>query len=330
MPSSRPLVPLAPLLALAVLSACEIEKAAIPQTAPQLALHGVLSPSAPSQVVLLERTRHGAVEIFAPSFELYPMAPDEGIAVSGATMRLTTPDGTVLFATEDRATRGDGRGEGIYRFQLAGSALERGKPYQLTVRTPAGEELSAEASVPEGDAATAAEARTFDRARDTVTVEWPRSPGARSYWVRIETPYGPRHFFTDSTRVRFTGELRNVDDDELNRVFIPGFEQPLTVSAVDSNFHDWYRSANDVFSGSGLIDRVAGGFGVFGGLVRLRFIEYHVVSPQVEQRPARAGIHAGRPQPWERCLPVGESVRGAKAEQHAEDQSERAAIEAAR
>ena len=264
------------------LAACEIEKAAIPQTEPQLALHGVLSPSAPSQVVLLERTRHGAVEIFAPSFELYPMAPDEGIAEGGASMRLTTPDGTVLFAIEDRFTRGDGLGEGIYRFQLPGSALERGKSYRLTVITSSGEELSAEASVPEGEAAMAAEARTFDRERDTVVLEWPASPGARSYWVRVETPYGPRIFFTDSTRLRFTGELRNVDDDELNRVFIPGFQQALTVSAVDSNFYDWFRSANDVFSGSGLIDRVEGGFGVFGGLVRLRFTDFHVVAPQVE------------------------------------------------
>lgn len=276
---SRRLLPLA---ALAALPACEIEKAAIPETPFQLALHGVLSPSAPSQVVILERTRHGAVEIFAPSFELYPMAGDEGIAERGASMTLTTPDGTVLFALEDRVTRHDGLGEGIYRFQLPGSALARGQTYGLTVRTALGEELSAEATVPEGEPAMAAEARQFDRASDTVVVEWPAAPGARSYWVRIETPYGPRIFFTDSTRIRLTGDLRNVDDDELNRVFIPGFQQPITVSAVDSNFYDWYRSSNDVFTGSGLIDRVEGGFGVFGGLVRLRFMDFHVVAPQAE------------------------------------------------
>ena len=278
MSSSR----LLPLALLAALTACEIEKAAIPETPYQLALHGVLSPSAPSQVVLLERTRHGAVEVFAPSFELYPMAGDDGIAERGASMTLTAPDGTVYFGAEDRVTRGDGLGEGIYRFQLPGSALERGGTYRLTVRSATGEELSAEATVPEGEAAMTAEKRTFDRARDTVVVEWPASPGARSYWVRIETPYGPRTFFTDSTRVRLTGELRNVDDDALNRVFIPGFQQALTVSAVDSNFYDWYRSANDVFSGAGLIDRVEGGLGVFGGLVRLRFTDFHVVAPQAE------------------------------------------------
>ena len=279
--SRRPLAPLA-LLSLAALAACEIEKAAIPETPYQLALHGVLSPSAPSQVVILERTRHGAVEIFAPSFELYPMAGDEGIAERGASMMITGPDSTRYFAIEDRASRADGLGEGIYRFQIPGSALERGKTYRLSVRAADGQLLEASATVPGGEPAMTAEARNFDRARDTVVVEWPASPGARSYWVRIETPYGPRMFFTDSTHVRLTGELRNVDDDELNRVFIPGFQQALTVSAVDSNFYDWYRSANDVFSGSGLIDRVEGGLGVFGGLVRLRFMDFHVVAPQAE------------------------------------------------
>lgn len=294
MPSRARLAP----LALAALSACEIEKAAIPGTAPQLALHGVLSPSVPSQVVILERTRHGAVEIFAPSFELYPMAHDEGIAETGASMTITAPDGTRHFATEDRFTRGDGLGQGIYRFQLPGSALERGKTYRLSVRASSGELLEASTTVPGGDPAMTAEPRTFDRARDTVVVEWPASPGARAYWVRIETPYGPRIFFTDSTRLRFTGELRNVDDEALNRVFIPGFQQALTVSAVDSNFYDWYRSANDVFSGSGLIDRVAGGLGVFGGLVRLRFTSFHVVAPQPEPF---AGTYAlvGSPQELE-------------------------------
>jgi hypothetical protein len=35
-----------------------------------------------------------------------------------------------------------------------------------------------------------------------------------------------------------------------------------------------------VFSGTGLINRVSGGIGVFGSLVRLRFESLHVVAPQ--------------------------------------------------
>jgi len=100
--------------------------------------------------------------------------------------------------------------------------------------------------------------------------------------VRIETPYGPRIFFTDDTRVRLTGELRNADVDELPRVFIPGFPQVVTVSAVDSNFYDWYRTHNDALSGTGLVSRVRGGLGVFGSLVRLRDQEMRVTAPQPE------------------------------------------------
>jgi hypothetical protein len=115
-----------------------------------------------------------------------------------------------------------------------------------------------------------------------VILVWPPAPGARSYVVRIETPFGPMSFFTDSTRVRLTGALRNLDLQALPRVFFPGFPQAVTVSAVDANYYDWYRTNNDPFSGRGVINRVTGGFGVFGSLVRLRFEDFDVTAPQVE------------------------------------------------
>ena len=82
--------------------------------------------------------------------------------------------------------------------------------------------------------------------------------------------------------MRLTGELRNVDVASLPRVFIPGFPQAVTVSAVDANYYDWYRTHNDALLGTGLINRVSGGLGVFGSLVRLRFEDFHVVAPQSE------------------------------------------------
>lgn len=271
------------LLLLALLAACEIEKVEIPRTEAHVALHAVLSASAPNQVVLLERTRNGTVAITAPAFEVPdPVLSDEGIAESDAVMTLTTPGGAMLVAREDAAARGDGKGRGIYRFALPGSALERGALYQLTVRTTRNEILGAETAVPLGDAAASATERSFDRVRDTIVLEWPAAFGARSYFVRIETPFGPRSFFTDSTRVRLTGELRNIDAAGLPRVFIPGFPQAVTVSAVDSNYYDWFRTHSNAISGTGLINRVRGGIGVFGSLVRLRFDDLQVVAPQAE------------------------------------------------
>jgi hypothetical protein len=273
---------LAPLAVLA-LAACDLERVAIPRTEAQVALHGVLSASAPTQVVLLERTRNGSIRPYAPPFDLGdPVVSDEGVAESDALVVLTTPSGQTLVAREDISTRSDAKGAGIYRFSLDGAALERGGSYRLSVRTTKGESLVAETTVPGGVPASAADSRLFDRARDTVTLQWPGTAGARSYLVRIETPFGPRAFFTESTHVRLPGDLRNVDQRQLVRVFIPGFPQAVTVSAVDSNYYDWYRTQNDALTGMGLINRVRGGMGVFGSLVRLRFESVRVVAPQDE------------------------------------------------
>ena len=266
-----------------MLGGCEIEKVGIPRTEAQVALHAILSASASSQVVLLERTRNGTVAISAPAFEIIdPVLSDEGIAETNALVTLTTPGGQTLVAREDVVVRGDGKGRGVYRFALAGSGLERGGVYRLSVQTTRNETLTAETSVPAGEAAMVATAGTFDRVRDTLTLAWPAVEGARAYFVRIETPFGPRAFFTDDTRVRLTGELRNIDVDAIPHVFIPGFPQAATVSAVDSNYFDWYRSHSNTISGEGLINRVRGGVGVFGALVRLRFEDLDVVAPQPE------------------------------------------------
>jgi hypothetical protein len=283
---------------LALLGACEIERVAIPRPESRVAVHAVLSATASSQVVLLERTRNGSVFVVGPGFDLAdPIVSDEGIAESYAVVRLVTPSGDTLFAREDILTRGDGKGAGIYRFDMPGRGLVSNLPYKLLVGTADGVQMSGVTAVPGGVAATLAESRTFDRSRDTLWLEWPASSGARSYFVRIETPFGPRSFFTDGTRLRLTGDLRNVDVNELPRVFYPGFPQAVTVSAVDSNYYDWFRSHSNSLTGAGLVNRVEGGLGVFGSLVRLRFHDLNVVTPQTEPvagsyRFAGSGIEA--------------------------------------
>ena len=267
-------------------TACEIEKVAIQRPPTQLALHGMLSATAPSQVVLLEHTRNGSVQLIAPPFDVTdPVVSDEGIAETGAIMTLQAPTGELYVASEDNTTRVDGKGQGIYRFGLAGSALQRNAPYQLSVQTKSGATLNAETSVPGGTAVADPAPgflpdALFDRTRDTMDLRWTAVPGARSYFVRVETPYGPLSFFTESTYVRLPGMLRNTDVISLPRVFVPGFPQTVTVSAVDSNYYDWYRTRNDAISGEGLVSRVRGGIGVFGSLVRLRMEQVHVIAPQ--------------------------------------------------
>ena len=271
------------LVGASLVAGCEFDRVGIPRTEAFVAMHSVLSASAATQVVLLERTRNGSVFIIAPPFDLAdPVVSDEGIAETGALVRLITPTGDTLLAREDNTVRGDGKGQGIYRVSLPGFALQRGAPYRLVVQTTDGTILSAETSVPAGAADTLYDVEGFDRSRDTIVVTWPDAPGARAYFVRIETPFGPRAFFTRDTSVRLSGDLRNTDVDELPRVFFPGFPQAVTVSAVDSNFYDWYRSGNNTLTGTGLVDRVDGGFGFFGSLVRLHLQELLVVTPQTE------------------------------------------------
>jgi hypothetical protein len=100
--------------------------------------------------------------------------------------------------------------------------------------------------------------------------------------VRVESPFGPFFLFTDSTRFRLTGGLRNVFAGDLQRVFIPGFRQDVLVAAVDSNFYDYYRTNNDPFTGAGIISRVNGGIGLFGSLVSLNSGTLTVVANQTE------------------------------------------------
>ena len=270
-------------IATAFVAGCEFDRVGVPRTDALVSMHGVLSPTAPTQVVLLERTRNGSVFIIAPPFDLAdPVVSDEGIAETGALVRLITPAGDTLLAREDNTVRGDNKGQGIYRVALPGSDLQRGAAYRLMVLTASGETLTAETAVPAGDVDTLRDASRFDRSRDTINLSWSPAAGARAYFVRIETPFGPRSFFTTGTSLRLTGDLRNTDVGELPRVFFPGFPPAVTLSAVDSNFYDWYRSSNNTLTGAGLIDRVDGGLGLFGSLVRLHLQEMRVVTPQVE------------------------------------------------
>ena len=264
-----------------LLGGCTIEEVEIPRTKARVAVHAVLSATAPNQVMLLERTRTGSVTIIGEPFELEnPFVNDPGIAELNALATLVAPDGQVFVGREDLTPGGSGTG--VYRFPVPGPLLERTGSYRLNVVTTAGETLSGESAVPGGTAAEFAEDTTFDRATDTLRLAWPRAARARSYFVRVETPFGPRTFFTADTSVRLGGDLRNVNLSTLRHVFIPGFPQAVTVSAVDSNFYDWYRTRNGELSGEGLINRVQGGLGVFGSLVRLRFIGLTVVAPQPE------------------------------------------------
>jgi hypothetical protein len=90
-----------------------------------------------------------------------------------------------------------------------------------------------------------------------------------AYELVIANPYRDVTAFTESSTVHLTGALRNTDAEGFPNAFLPGFEQRVSLYAVDSNYYDYYRSSN-TSTGRGLVNRITGGLGVFGAAAPVR------------------------------------------------------------
>jgi hypothetical protein len=266
------------------LAGCDIGKVTLAETIPSLVIHSVLSVNATSQGVLLERTLTGAVTLPDTQFDpTDPIVSAGGVPVVGALVELIDSAGNVVRGTEDLTQASNGKGAGSYHIPLAGADLRRGARYQLHVHTLEGEDATAFTRVPNPEVTSSgALSRTFNRDHDTLAISWNATPGARAYAVRVESPFGPFFLFTDSLGIRFSGQLRNPFAADLQHLFIPGFRQDVVVSAVDSNFYDYYRTNNDPFTGSGIISRITGGIGLFGAVVNLNSGTLNVTADQTE------------------------------------------------
>jgi uncharacterized protein DUF4249 len=273
----------AAVLALA-LAGCDIGKVTLAETTPSLVIHSVLSVSATSQVVLLERTLTGAVTLPDTIFDpTDPVVSAGGIPVVGALVELIDSAGNVVRGAEDLTHSAEGKGAGSYHVPLSGAELRRGQRYELHVHTLEGEDATAFTRIPNPElTSSGALSRTFNRDDDTLDVTWTATPAAREYAVRVESPFGPFFFFTDSLAIHLSGQLRNPFAADLQHLFIPGFRQDVVVSAVDSNFYDYYRTNNDPFTGSGIISRIHGAIGVFGAVVNLNSGTLNVTADQTE------------------------------------------------
>ena len=269
------------LVGAACVDSCEIAKINLPVGESALVVHGILSQTTTTQTVLLERTLTGAVPVplVYPFDGSEPIVSDYGIAEDGATAEIVTPTGAVIIGRELSAISVSGHGGGVYVFPLPGSALMPGGRYQLRMTTTKNETLTAETTVPFATSVVAGPIVTFNRSTDTLSMSWNPASRARGYQVRIESPYGPWIAYTDSTHIALTGSLRNLLADRLPSLFIPGFRQVVTVSAVDSNTYDYYRSNNNGFTGVGIVNRVSGAIGVFGSLVTIARRTLDVTAP---------------------------------------------------
>jgi hypothetical protein len=275
---------------LAGLGGCSFGERDVPQGLDRPVVHAVLNPNAFEQSILVERTLTGRVSVSTDSVEdaVDPIVTGGGVPITDARVTVIAPDGSTAAAVQTRVVRGGSPipdGTGVYQVlnQLQrppigslppgfglGSLLRvvPGARYRLRVELADGRIATGESVIP-GTAATSTtddfSALTFNRDRDTVRLRWPAVPGARSYALRVASPYGAFFFFSDSASYALTGDLRNLFVDQLPRVFQPGFTQYVYIAAVDSNYFDYYRSTNSPFTGSGIINRLDGAIGLFGG-----------------------------------------------------------------
>jgi hypothetical protein len=244
----------------AALAGCDLGSSTIPLPDPQIVVHAVLNPSLNQQVILLEESLTGKKppeSLFLSSDN--PIATGGGIAIGGAAVQLEDETGAVYTATESRIGTAP---TGIYIVPIA---AQPGMRYQLTVQA-LGKTVTASTVVPRGTVAAAATVVPFNRDHDTAKVSSPTVEFARGYFLRVDAPFSAFSVVTSDRDISLTGDTRNLFTENLLRVFFPGFEQALTVAAVDTNLYDYYRSGSDPFSGVGLINHVQGGLGVFGSI----------------------------------------------------------------
>lgn len=277
--------------ALCVVGACTFDEHAVAVQSTQVVVHAVLDPGAQEQQVLVERTLSGSVNIVKDQrFDAEdPVNSGGGVPVSGALVAITGPDGRFIAFETQPAGRPPSYETGRYVTPTGGMIVRPGATYALQVSTPGGTIVRGTTTVPAiGPTGTSTRVDPFNRGRDTVRLTWRGAAGARSYLLRVESPFGPFLQFIDSTNVSLGGDLRNYFASSLQRVFIPGFRQRVSVAAVDSNFFDYYRTRNDPFTGSGIINHLEGGIGVFGSAVNIGTRTVDVV--QDSREPAFEGI----------------------------------------
>lgn len=256
---------------LALLVACinrSLEESTV-STAPQLVVHAVLNPRIGSQYIIITRAQTGIPSSISGGF-----GDDE--PVLGAEVTVTTRDGTSMTASSGPPDCSCPPGFYLISEIRSGVALALGDTYTLHVHTTLGEEVSGTTTIPQVSGQVQGRfLGTFIRARDTLRLSWPRAPGARSYEVVVTNRSANSEIvyrtFADSA-IAMPGSMLTIEGDD---VFARNASINVTVSAVDANYYDYYRSQSDPFAGAAP-SRLVGAVGVFGSIVPMLVVQFDV------------------------------------------------------
>jgi hypothetical protein len=243
-------------LVAAAATAC-VETTSVSPDANTLIVHAVLDPGVQHQLIVVQATTGAAAE---------------QRQVTSAVVTIATPDGRTLTAVERRDTTAVTgfvpfpRVTTIYDLDVGGAGLIPGGTYQLRVVVPDGRTVTGRTTIPNAaPATTTTPTQTIDRDRDTVSLQWSRAAGARSYQVFIRSIAGSYGVFVADTSVALPGTMQVLDNGE--DVWERRLSHQVAVIAVDENYFDYYHRTSDLFTGKGLVMHLDGGIGVFGSVV---------------------------------------------------------------
>lgn len=258
------------LVAAVALGACSLEEVTIPLGERIIVVQAVLTldPDAVAQYVLVEWSVTGTAAI--PNQDSLRGPPRPPLPISGADVIVTRDDGDSIRLLEIPDTLG------VYKISWGDMVgfLQPGREYRLRVRVPDGREVRGRARMPAAPVVTGLlpEGAAFNRDRDTLRIAWSGAQGSKGVFTQVRprdvTRWVRMVLFTDSTHFVIPGLLAfPLPSDSLPAsVWIAGTRETFTVAAMDTNFFDFFRTGNDPFTGSGFLNRLQGGMGVFGAM----------------------------------------------------------------
>ena len=267
---------------------CERANTIVPRTTPFFVVHAILDPTTRVQTVMVERSLTGAVNVSTQQGfnSNNPIVTGGGEPVVGADVRITDPDGVVMQGTPSSTA------PGVYQINLNtfGVNLKPGRRYSLRVTTGK-DTVTGTTLLPAVTPALAAITQTFNRDHGPLKLSLPQATGARAYWVQVEAPLNQYILLSTDRDLSIAGDARNLFTDDLLKIFYPGFLELMTAAAIDTNVYDYYRSGNDPFTGSGFINHLKGGQGLFGSLIVVDSRQLDVTQDSVD---AIDGVYTSR------------------------------------
>lgn len=265
------------------LAGCTVDKHAIAPGTSGIQVAAVLNPSLAEQTVIVESIHSGQSAIDTVPFDpSNPIATGYGVPISNASVVVADTSGHSAAASE--------ASPGVYQFALP---IIPGRRYSLQVTTPSGV-VTGTTTVPSGTPLATMPTDTFDVATSRLALSW---NDVGRYVLAIQSPLGEYSTLLTDTTVMLTGALLD-PEHELSAVFVPGFTQTITVSAIDSNYYNWVRPS--IFSDASQRTRLHGGYGLFASMVVLtgrtvQTVEPPLGSPAVGAWVGQVPVASGMP-----------------------------------